>query len=414
LKVSRLKTGQDLKRLIAGHYASAFRARYLRRPVAWVTSGAPVELLRAMGVLPVYPENYGALCGARRVAVELCEEAEAAGYRRDLCSYARLNIGSMLSGRGPLRGRGLPKPDLLIAVNNICHVVVKWWEVTARHLGCPLYVLDVPFVPSGREVTAHQLAYVREGLEEMVEFVARHTGRRLREGRLRRVLALSTEATLLWRRIQDRRMADPSPASALDMFTSMFPMVTLRGTRACVSYLQRLDQELAERVAAGAGPVPKARYRLLWDNIAIWFAFGLVRYVHQRGGVFVAETYTHAWGEYLYEAGDGHPMEDLARQYSRILLNVGLEERFRRMAEAIRRYRVDGVVFHSCRSCKTYSLGQLVLARRVREELGLPTVVIEADMADPRNYAEGPTRTRLDAFFEILEGRLDSVKGRGS
>ncbi|MEW6032821.1 MAG: 2-hydroxyacyl-CoA dehydratase family protein [Bacillota bacterium] len=408
---NRLKADRDLKGLILKHYLGAYRAKGVlaRRPVAWVTSGAPVEPLLALGILPLYPENYGALVGSRKAAVPYCEEAERAGYSLDLCSYARTNIGSMLARRGELRGRPLPPPDLLVTAKNICGVVVKWWEVTARHFGCPLFVFDTPFAADG--LHPEQTAYVRDQLEELVVFASRASGHRLPprarfEADLRKVLELTREATALWNEIQDLRQSRPTPASALDMFTNLFPIVTLRGTEACVEYYRRVRDELAERVRQGVAAVPGERYRLVWDNIAIWYNFDLVRYLHARGAAFVGETYTDAWGVYDFDTRDvSDPLRTLAEQYSLILLNVGLGIRKERLFRMVERQGADGVVFHSCRSCKTYSLGQYELARAVRGELGLPVLVIEADMADSRAFAEGPTRTRVDAFLELLEAR---------
>jgi benzoyl-CoA reductase/2-hydroxyglutaryl-CoA dehydratase subunit BcrC/BadD/HgdB len=37
------------------------------------------------------------------------------------------------------------------------------------------------------------------------------------------------------------------------------------------------------------------------------------------------------------------------------------------------------------------------------ERLGVPSVVIEADITDSRAYSEEQNRTRLEAFFEALE-----------
>jgi benzoyl-CoA reductase/2-hydroxyglutaryl-CoA dehydratase subunit BcrC/BadD/HgdB len=37
------------------------------------------------------------------------------------------------------------------------------------------------------------------------------------------------------------------------------------------------------------------------------------------------------------------------------------------------------------------------------ERLAIPSVIIEADIADARAYSEDQTRTRLEAFFESLE-----------
>lgn len=407
-KDNRLATDRELKGLILKHYLGAYRATRFptRRPVAWVTSGAPVEILLALDVLPVYPENYGALVGSHKAAVPYCEMAESAGYSPDLCAYARSNIGSFTAGKGELGGRPLPRPDFLVAAKNICNVVVKWWEVTARHFGCPLFILDTPFAADG--LTPEQVTYVRDQLEDLVRFVAKATrkpvpARESFEQRLLGVLELTRETTALWQEIQDLRAVSPTPASALDMFTNLFPIVTLRGTQACIDYYRKVRDELAERVRQGVAAVPGERFRLLWDNIAIWYDFDMVRYMHARGAAFVGETYTDAWGVYQYDPADAaDPLGSMARQYSLVLLNVGLETRKQRLFNMLRHQRADGVVFHSCRSCKTYSLGQYELARATRDELGLPTLVIEGDMVDSRAFAAAPTKTRIDAFLELL------------
>ena len=94
----RLQCAGRLKEIMTRHY---FLARYVKgaRPVAWVTSGAPVELLRAFGFYTLYPENHGALCGAQRLGPEYCGIAEEHGYHQDLCSYARIDLGHLLSER---------------------------------------------------------------------------------------------------------------------------------------------------------------------------------------------------------------------------------------------------------------------------------------------------------------------------
>ena len=67
------------RRLMKAYYLIAKNPRWFGKKVAWITSGGPVEPLYAMGVLPFYPENYGAMCGAGRMAVSLCEVAEQQG-----------------------------------------------------------------------------------------------------------------------------------------------------------------------------------------------------------------------------------------------------------------------------------------------------------------------------------------------
>ncbi|MCP4708661.1 MAG: 2-hydroxyacyl-CoA dehydratase, partial [Planctomycetes bacterium] len=57
---------------------------------------------------------------------------------------------------------------------------------------------------------------------------------------------------------------------------------------------------------------------------------------------------------------------------------------------------------HSARSCKPYSVGQYDIKRKLYEELKIPAVIIDGDITDERAYSDEQTRTRLDAFFEIL------------
>ena len=147
------------RRLMKGYYLMAKNPKWFGKKVAWITSGGPVEPLYAMGVLPFYPENYGAMCGASRMSVSLCEIAESQGYSRDLCSYARCDIGSSLSGKGPL-GK-LPKPDFLVCGNNICGTVIKWYEIQARAFNVPLFFLDTPFIHTHLE--AHTLNLRQSG-----------------------------------------------------------------------------------------------------------------------------------------------------------------------------------------------------------------------------------------------------------
>src|SRR5512137_2087616 len=118
-----LKIAPRTKELVARHWLQGRYANGYRK-VAWVTSGAPAELLKALDFYVRYPENHAAICGTARVAVDIASEAENAGYSRDICSYARTDFGSVLSGKTPV-GR-LPKPDLLLTCTNICQTVLQW------------------------------------------------------------------------------------------------------------------------------------------------------------------------------------------------------------------------------------------------------------------------------------------------
>jgi len=399
----KLQTANDLKRVMTTYYA---KLRYLRlgRPVAWLTSGAPVEILRAMGVVVAYPENYGAMCGVSG-AVPLCQEAEHRGYSRDVCSYARSHLGSLYNPAIAPMG-GLPRPTLLVACNNICGTVQKWYQAIQQETGAPLFMLDTPFVHD--ELTDHAVAYVRTQLDDLIAWVTTHTGRKLKPDRLAQTVARSNECVRLWTAIREACQARPSPLNAPDLFTNMAPIVVLRGTQEAVGFYRKLLAEVEGRVARGEGAVVDERYRLIWDNIAIWpRLFRFFKPFIDAGACFVSDTYTGAWAAPVSDEGDPLPLGGLARTYASVLLNQSLQYRARDLAGLVERFQADGFVMHSNRSCKPYSLGQYDIRRLVTAATGAPGLIVEADMADSRacSAADGPIDTRVAAFLETLEAR---------
>jgi bcr-type benzoyl-CoA reductase subunit B len=376
-------------------------ARYAKgaRPVAWVTSGAPVELLRVFGFYTVYPENHGALCGAQRMGPEICAAAEDAGYHPDLCSYARIDLGHALSGKTPA-GR-LPRPDLLFASTNICQTVLYWYKALAHYWDVPLLLLDTPY--NFGEITDADLDYMAAQLKEMIPELERLSGRSFSLQAFQDRIGLAAETSGLWGRVLATMRHRPAPMGIFDAFVHLAPVVSLRGLKVSHDYYRLLLDELAERVARGVGAVVPERKRLMWDNIAVWYKLrDWSQLFAQRGLNFVAATYTNAWAETIQHLDPERPFRSMAKTYSLVILNNNLNHRLELMAQMVRDYQVDGLVVHSARSCKPYSVGQYDLARLLRERLGIPSVIIEADITDYRVFSEEQANTRLEAFFESL------------
>jgi len=67
-----------------------------------------------------------------------------------------------------------------------------------------------------------------------------------------------------------------------------------------------------------------------------------------------------------------------------------------------KKYDCQGVLFHSDRSCKPYSVGQVELRDQLAAR-GLKALMLEADHNDPRAYAVQQAETRIKAFIETFE-----------
>jgi len=394
-----LRCAGRLKQIMTRHY---YLARFARgaKPVAWVTSGAPVEFLHVFDFFTFYPENHGALCGSRKMGPDLCIQAEREGYSPDLCSYARIDLGHLFSSKTPV-GK-LPKPDLLFCSNNICQTVLYWFKELSHYWHIPLILLDTPY--NFQDIHKKDIQYMCSQFQEMIPELEQFSGREFSLSRFREIIGIARETSLAWGRVLETMKHSPAPMTIFDAFVHMAPIVTLRGLPVSLNYYRILLKELEERVEKGIGAITNERRRLMWDNIAIWFKLrDWSELFAERGCNFVAATYTNAWAETIHYLDEGHPFESAAKAYGLVILNNNLNHRLRLMEKIVREYRIDGLVIHSDRSCKPYSIGQYDLKRVLTEDLGIKSVLIESDMTDSRVYSENQARTNLDAFFEALE-----------
>jgi benzoyl-CoA reductase/2-hydroxyglutaryl-CoA dehydratase subunit BcrC/BadD/HgdB len=398
----KIKSVKKMKDIMTTYYIEAKTADQTGKKVAWITSGGPVEPLIAMDIIPVYPENHGAMIGASKMGVDLCEKAEIMGYASDLCSYARCDISCATVNGGPIGG--LPRPDMLICCNNICGTVLKWYEVQARYFDVPLFILDTPFCHTGFSEEARR--YVRSQIDEYVLFLEKVCGRPFDHDRMKEVGKLSVEGQTLWQAVLDTAVNKPAPLSAFDAFFHLALIVTLRGTQQAVDYYKGLLEEMKERTADGIGIIEKEDHRLLWDNLPIWYR---TKWLSEKFASFnaclVADTYTSAWCGSLKYMDENNFLDSMAEGYSRIYLNIGVDEMAKIVLNMVDKYDVDGIVMHSNRSCKPYSLGQYDIQKIVEKERGIPSLMIEADMNDERCFSESQVDTRIDSFMEVIRMR---------
>lgn len=392
-------SSSHMKEIMSYHY---LKGAYPYKKVAWVTSGAPIESLLALDYHLFYPENHAAICGARRLSGTLIEDSEDFSYSQDLCSYVKVNLGSILKGKDPVAR--IPAPDLILSCNNICQTVLYWYRVIADIYKIPIIVIDTPFVYDN--IKPHYVEYVKSQLNSAVEIMEGVAKKQLREDRLRKIVLLSKEAVNLWLKVLLTAAYHPSPITAFDTFIHMGPIVNLRGKKSTVDYYKRLLQEIEWRIKNKIGAIHNEEYRLLWDNLPIWFMLKeisstLVKY----NASIIAATFSYAWGEIAPLMDESRPLDSISKAYLQVLLNRSTRSKLNTMKKLISDLKIDGVILHSNRSCKPYSLGQIDQRNRIISEIGIPAFLIEADQADSRDFNINQARLRLQAFIEQIKER---------
>ena len=394
------------RRLMAAWMQELAGAESAGQPTgALMISGNCVELLRACHILPMFPEVTALQNAIRKKSLPLILKAEQAGYSSDNCAYVKADIGLFLDGgMGP--GKPIPFPTITVCNYVGCNVYVKWFEHLADVSGSKLFILDVPFARTDQPSPA-DIQYVVSQLEELIALCESVSGKKFDIDELREILAHSARAEEGYARAKELCKHHPAPFDAyFDAINMMGPINVLRGTREAAEFFDVATAEFEELVAQNLalneerfrtvveGPPPYPFYKNFRNLFAKW------------GAVAVASTYSTVGG--IWEFGFRHdprrPLESIAEQMLREnLTNRSIVARYGQIKRYVEEWGADALVIHSIKSCRLFSAGQGDMRDYFTQKLGVPTLMVESDLEDPRYYAEAQIKNRIDAFFESLE-----------
>lgn len=406
-----LKATQGLKNVMGRHFLAIEQAYRDGKPTAWATSGSPVELIYAMDVQPILPENSATISAAQKYSRDFIEIAEAEGFSYDLCSYFKTNVGAVISNADITKG-GTGKPTFMLSTDVICDTHVNWFEVQAERLKVPHYTLDIPHVVSNTTNRQYNYfkKYIADQLYDFLDFIQEVTGNEYNEERAKQVTQNSWDLSMVWQDIYELRKAIPCPMSTRDTFGGLFPLFTMPGLKEPIKLYKRMYREAKTRVDNGIGALEKEEFRLMFEGIPFWYNlkfFGLLEKLH---AIIVYEPYTYAFSKYMNpdvtkEMVLSQPIEAMSELLLSFWYIYDLKTRIKKFEETVREWKIDGVLLHENLSCRPNSCGLYDLKRHLMDDYDIPCLVISSDMNDPRKMNETQVINQIESFIEILRKR---------
>ena len=406
-----LNATQGLKNIMGRHFLAIEQAYRDGKPTAWATSGSPVEMLYAMGVQPMLPENSATVSAAQKFSQKFIEIAETQGFSYDLCSYFKTNIGAVESNAGMIEG-GTRKPTFMLSTDVICDTHVNWFQVQAERMNVPHFTIDVPHVVSNtnnRQLNYFK-KYISEQLYELVDFMEEVTGYKYNEEKAREVTENSWNLSMVWQDIYNLRKNVPCPISTRDTFGGLFPLFTMPGLKEPIKLYKRMYKEAKERVDNGIGALEKEEFRLMFEGIPFWYNLKYFSKLEKYGAIIVYEPYTYAFSKYMNpnvtkEMVLNKPIEAMSELMMSFWYVYDLETRIKKFAETVEEWKIDGVLLHENMSCRPNSCGLYDLKKHLMEDYDIPCLIINADMNDPRKLNELQVSNQIESFIEILRQR---------
>jgi len=397
------------KELFKRHLARQEELLKRGRPVGWFFSFHPSELIYVFDLVSAFPEQYSAYCAARGSSTDLIDVSLSMGYGHFLCDYFKTTIGSIVKPEKATPPT-MPKPDFIIGSRGLCIAHCEMADVFARFNKVPFYIVNYPywtrymigrhdgFTKVPEKIDETYFEYCVESLKGLIDFLEGITGEKMSEDKFKDVFRVAEDTSKLLVEIIHLMMSKPTPGSQREICDLVFVAFFALGSTYAYDFAREAYNLIRDKVKNGVGVVPNERYRLLTFGIMPWHSLTLYEYCERLGATFPVNLYVNE-SVHLVEADK--PFESMVRRT--IHFTNADYEMIYDVVEGVKEADLDGAILFENTGCRVTSMIIKPLADILEEELGIPSLIIEAPQCDPRIMSLDRAKMQIEAFLETLK-----------
>ncbi|MFC2034547.1 2-hydroxyacyl-CoA dehydratase subunit D [Chloroflexota bacterium] len=379
IKLDTLEQLREVNRTFPQTAELLEHTRQGKKVFGWLCTYVPEEIIHAAGILPVRITGYSQ-------EMEL-DDGNAYLYINN-CSFTRSCLQLAIRG----------EYDFLdgIVAGSTCDGVRRLFDLWSHYIEQPfLHIMTVPrkFTESAHLLYYQQVVLFKQKLEEFL-------GIQITDEALHRSIELYNEFRTLMERLYDlRKLSNPpiTGAETMEVLNASCRMPK----KSFNAYLKQLLNELT---TASNGHTGRAR---LMITGSIMNNTDFIKSIEEEGGMVVTDdlcTSTRYWSDPIVLDGNRTPLEVIARRYLNNFPCARMfpcDERFDRILNLTRDFKVEGVISQVIRYCVDYAHDLPLLTERLKEH-GIPTLALDVEYG---TSGSGQIRTRVQAFLEMLEAK---------
>lgn len=366
----------------------------------------PPELFRAMGLRPWNAELLGMLLPMLEPGgvEQYIDVSENEGMPPDICSLPKSTMGITLKGEMPL-------VRAAIASNLPCDGGMASYNVIEREMKVPMYRLDIPYNFYNKRAEDYFVGEIRD----MIAWLEKQTSRTMDWNRLREICAERNRMAELELELWETVRVRPAPMSAESIYLShMWNFNIFPGSSQSTHIFKRLLDMAHANLAEGRSAVPGERYRAaLWNPPLIHF-IDLFNWAERAYGVsLLMDSMSYNRQALIDTATDDSMLRGLAN----IIMQGPMARHTRGPAEnyledifhIYRHFNLDMIWVAGHIGCKNTVALNGILREKCRAA-GIPLLIIEYDLTDPRIVPRDAIINQVEHFMEnVMKAKRSEV-----
>ena len=324
-----------------------------------------------------------------------------------LCSLQQTRVGALAKGI-------IPIPDLVFTSSYFCDMGSKADELLHFKYGHPAIYVDGSMDSRWGEYpdySPQRVAFLGGQLNQLFEKVDEAMGIKITREVWDKVMSVSIELYRAIGRLDELMKADPLPMGQAEIGLAMWLSSgsSIRAMKEGPGAVNILTQEIKERVEKGIGVVEKGAPRVM-TLIHHYSDASIAKMIEDVGLAIAATAMSAPPPKAKSETTYTTLGEIIAEREMRLGFyhsNFGIAKR---VEQAVKDFNIDGLIWNYLYNCRPFSLTSHCVKQWVEQNTGLPSLSLETDNYDSREYSAAVLRTRVETFADMLRARKLSRK----
>jgi len=382
-------------KMLANWLGGVFEAADQGKPILFNQFTIFSELTTALDIQPLSPELWQVMC-LQLNPMACCESIDAAqdaGIHPELCSANKAIIGDLMLEK-------IPPPGMVVLPTFPCDNSKITYQTVGAITGAPVYFLDCPYWMDEGEA----MDYWVQQYKGLISFMEEHSGKKLDWDRMKEVAEESNRAMDYWIEGSELLRRKPLPVNGPAVAGYMAGLTCL-GTPDATAAVKSVRDDIVAKIEAGETAVPDEKARVVWFYYPVFWDGGLSAWMAEQGVVIPVGLVGY------FNSGpiDTTSQESIIRGLARRGLETPMGRQGRGVSDlwiedclnAVEQWKADAVILAGHPGCK-WLRGCYGLFRDIARERGIPVMIYDVDLFDPRLTSAEQSRAIIGEYLESV------------
>ncbi|MGV9197896.1 MAG: 2-hydroxyacyl-CoA dehydratase [Promethearchaeia archaeon] len=366
-------------------------------PVVGYHFSLPSEYLYAFDCVPICIEAVSYMLSALlpNGVEKYFDRINAYGHPYHTCSAQKAIMGMTLDD--------LIQFDAIIAPTSPCDNTMASYPFFKLKKKFPIVIADMPFQHNDQSYKYYGNE-IRKALEELGEIIGQEPDYK----KMKKAIEIENKVNQVQLDIFDLKKAVPCPVENMYNGMSSAAQIFMAGRQENLNFFKGVLEVSKKRIKAGVHHAGEERIRTIWPYMLTYFSLDMCEWFDRELGLSILfDVFNYSFTENIETHND---LETLFHGMGKKAMNIPMVRQssnfyysfIEEMVQYAKDFSVDCFIYTSSIACKQFGSVPQILREALKEELGIPMLVIDLDVADKRVTHPDKFKEKVKLFVETL------------